>query len=127
MQVRYSFREVRDAGPHFAPPQECDVTLTSALSILDELAQRPPPPTLAGENGGDRAWISFLEPPRVLHLYFKPEPDRISYESYPGTNDDLCGLATLDMIKEAVRLFFDGKSPKSFLESHSLELFDDEI
>ena len=127
MRIRYSFWEFGDGVPLDTQPQERDLDLASTLSILDELAQRPPVATLTKEFDGDRAWISVLEPPRALHLYFKPEPDRISYESYQGPNDDLCGLATFDAIKEAVRLFIEGKSPRNFLESHSLELSDTEI
>ncbi len=124
MQTRHSFLEIRDGLPLLAPAQGRDVSLDSALPILDELNLRPPVSSLGEGYDGDRAWISFLDAPRVIHLYFQPEADRVGYELFYGMNEDLCGVTSFSHSKEAVRLFFAGQSPRQFLEAHSLETYE---
>jgi len=131
MKARYQFWRFRGDSGERKLPEEREVTLAPALEILAEINRRPP----ALEALDDRleieqsAWISFvqLQPPRALHLYFRGEPDCITYECHRIPNDSLYGLATYDVMKEAVRLFFEGQSPRAFLEEHSLEISDDEI
>jgi hypothetical protein len=127
MKTRYSFWKPQDGMGLDTPPYEQEVTLTSAFAILDELDKRPPSASRDQESYGQFAWITFLASPRVLHLYFELEPNRITYEWHQIPDGSLCGLATYDITKEAVRLFFEGQSPRSFLEVHSLELSDYEI
>jgi hypothetical protein len=125
MKARYSPWQFGSDPAEVTPPHESEVTLTSALALLAELNQLPSELDTADVEAP--AWVSFLIPSGVLHLYFNVEPDRITYEYYQDGGNDLCGLATCDVTKEAVRLFFEGQSPRAFLEAHSLELSDNEI
>jgi hypothetical protein len=124
-KARYSPWQFGSDLGEMKPPHEREITLTSALALLAELNQLPSKLDTADVEAP--AWVSFLIPSGVLHLYFNVEPDRITYEYYQDGGNDMCGLATCDVTKEAVRLFFEGQSPSAFLEAHSLELSDNEI
>ena len=87
---------------------------------------RLPIGSLSDGYEGDKAWVSFLDLPRVLHLYFKSETDRIGYEFFGDNEEKLCGLATIADSKEAIRFLFSGQSLLGFLRSRSLELYEDE-
>ena len=115
MHARYdTLSDVWERLPGILPPHEHEVSLESALSILDELAAARPP-----------AFVSFLDAPRVIHIYFESEADRVRYEFFHGMEQELCGLTSLAESKEAVRQFFVGQSPRQFLASHSFELYED--
>ncbi len=124
MQTRYSVWKVNDGVPSVATTQESHVQYDGALAIIDELVAASLNASLSGVSVGDIAWISFFDPPRVLHIYVRAEPNRLRYECFDGVNEGLTGDIRVFEGKGAVRVLFEGQSPLPYLKSHSLEIVD---
>ncbi len=125
MKISYSFWETIEGRRILGAPIQTDVQVEPAIAILDELSQEP----LAFQYGdgkfSDRAWISFLDAPRFLHVYFTCVPDRIRYEYFESADQDLSGIIGLEGIKEGVRLYSRNRSLFPLLRSLSIEIDDD--
>ena len=123
-RLGYSYLELVDDLARPAPTRELDVTFDSAVSILTELSGRPPVTSFGEDYNGDRAWISFLDAPYAFHLYLESGPGRVRYELFRG--EDISGVASFAAAMEALRIYFSRQSPAEYLQTHSLEIYEDE-
>ena len=97
-----------------------------ARGRLEELAKRPTVSSIEASCAGETGWISYLDPPRVFHLYLFSEPDRIRYEFFRGMEEKVSGLMTYGTAREAVRLYFGGDQIVRYLKSQSTELYEEQ-